>query len=69
MSNRMFRPGDKVKAFLDANFAGILVSIKQVQATQWIAEGTASVEFVASVQMKDGTIRNIRLSELMHDDI
>lgn len=65
---RRFKPGDKVKAFLDANFAGVLVSITERPSSQWIAEGTSSVEFYANVQLKNGVVKTIKLSELMHDD-
>lgn len=65
---RRFKPGDKVRAFLDANFAGVIVNITERPTSQWIAEGTASVEFYASVRLRDGVIKNIKLSELMHDD-
>lgn len=65
---RRFKPGDKVKAFLDANFAGVIVSIVDKPSTLWIAEGTASVEFYANVQLKNGLIKTIKLSELMHDE-
>ena len=66
--SRRFKAGDKVKAFLDANFAGIIVNVQERGTSQWLAEGTSSIEFYAIVQMKDGTLRNIKLSELMHDD-
>jgi hypothetical protein len=65
---RRFKLGDKVKAFLDANIAGTIVQIHQVQANQWLAEGTTSVEFLVDVQLKDGRIRRIKMSELHHDD-
>jgi len=65
---RRFKPGDKVRAFLDANFAGVIVSITEKPTFQWIAEGTSSVEFYANVQMKNGIIKTIKFSELMHDD-
>lgn len=65
---RRFKPGDKVRAFLDANFAGVIVSITEKPTLQWIAEGTSSVEFYANVQMKNGIIKTIKFSELMHDD-
>lgn len=65
----MFKVGDKVKAFLDARIAGTIVQIHQVQATQWLAEGTASIEFLVDVKLSDGNIRRIKMSELMHDDI
>jgi hypothetical protein len=57
-----------VKAFQDARIIGTIVQIHQVQATQWLAEGTASVEFLVDVLLKDGTIRRIKMSELHHDD-
>ena len=65
---RRFKAGDKVRAFLDANFAGVIVSITDRPAKQWLAEGTASIEFYANVQLKNGTVKTIKLSELMHDD-
>lgn len=66
---RRFKVGDKVKAFLDARIAGIIVEIHQVPATQWIAEGTASVEFYVDVRVANGQIKRVKMSELMHDDI
>jgi len=65
---RRFKSGDKVRAFLDSSFAGNIVDIKDRPSSQWLAEGTASIEFIATVRMRDGSIRNIKLSELMHDD-
>jgi len=65
---RRFKVGDKVKAFLDANIAGTIEQIHQVQATQWLAEGTASVQFLVDVRLKSGKICRIKMSELMHDD-
>jgi hypothetical protein len=66
---RRFKIGDKVRAFLDAKIAGHIVQIHQVQATQWLAEGTASIEFLVDVKLADGKIRRVKMSELMHDDI
>jgi hypothetical protein len=66
---RRFKVGDKVKAFLDSRIAGTIIEIHQVQATQWLAEGTASVEFLVDVKLQNGGIRRIKMSELMHDDI
>lgn len=65
---RRFKVGDKVRAFLDAKISGVIVNITQAQATQWLAEGTASVEFFAEIKLKDGSIRKIKMSELMHED-
>lgn len=65
---RRFKIGDKVRAFLDANFAGEIVGIREVPTTKWMAEGTSSVEFLVSVKLNDGTVKNIKMSELMHDD-
>lgn len=65
---RRFKIGDKVKAFLDARIAGTIAEIHQMQATQWLAEGTASIEFLVDVRLKDGSLRRIKMSELMHDD-
>lgn len=65
----MFRVGDKVKAFLDSRIAGTIVAIHQVQATQWLAEGTASIEFFVDVKLNNGKIHKIKMSELMHDDL
>jgi hypothetical protein len=65
---RRFKAGDKVKAFLDARIAGTIVDIRHVQATQWLAEGTASVEFLVDVKLGDGRILSVKMSELMHDD-
>lgn len=65
---RRFKVGDKVKAFLDSRIAGTIVNIRQVQATQWLAEGTASIEFLVDVKPVDGRILTIKMSELMHDD-
>lgn len=65
---RRFKVGDRVRAFLDAKISGVIVNITQIQATQWIAEGTASVEFLAEIKLNDGSIRKIKMSELMHED-
>ena len=66
---RMFKVGDKVKAFLDSRISGTIAQIHQVQATQWLAEGTASIEFLVDVKLPNGKIHRIKMSELMHDDI
>lgn len=66
---RMFKIGDKVRAFLDSRISGTIVEIRQVQATQWLAEGTASIEFLVDVKIASGQIIKIKMSELMHDDI
>lgn len=66
---RRFKIGDKVKAFLDSRIAGTIAEIQQVQATQWLAEGTASVEFLVSVRLQSGQIVKVKMSELMHDDL
>lgn len=66
---RRFKVGDKVKAFLDARIAGTIVQIHQVTATQWLAEGTASVEFYVDVRTTSGQIKRVKMSELDHDDI
>lgn len=66
---RRFKVGDKVKAFLDSRIAGHIVQIHQVQATQWLAEGTASVEFFVDVKLANEKIVKIKMSELAHDDI
>lgn len=66
---RRFKIGDKVRAFLDARIAGTIVEIHQVQATQWLAEGTASIEFYVDVKITNGQIKRVKMSELMHDDI
>lgn len=67
--SRMFKVGDKVRAFLDSRIAGTIVAIHQVQATQWLAEGTASIEFLVEVKLSNGVITKIKMSELMHDDL
>ena len=66
---RRFKVGDKVKAFLDSRISGTIVQIHQVQATQWLAEGTSSIEFLVDVKLSSGKIHRIKMSELMHDDI
>jgi hypothetical protein len=65
---RRFKAGDRVKAFLDSRIAGTIVDIRQMQATQWLAEGTASVEFLVDVKLADGRVLAVKMSELMHDD-
>ena len=65
---RRFKVGDKVKAFLDANIAGIILQIHQIHANQWLAEGTVSVEFLVDVMLENGKICRVKMSELFHDD-
>lgn len=67
--SRMFKVGDKVRAFLDANIAGNIVEIRSMPVSHWMSEGAASVEFVADVRTKTGKIYKIKLGELMHDDV
>ena len=67
--SRRFKIGDKVKAFLDSKIAGTIIDIQSRQSTQWLAEGTASIEFYVDVKLKDGSIYKIKMSELMHDDL
>lgn len=67
---RMFKVGDKVVAFLDSRIAGHIAQIHQVPSSQWLAEGTASVEFLVDVKIAaSGKIHRIKMSELMHDDL
>ena len=66
---RRFKVGDKVTAFLDSTFSGTIVSISSRSSTQWISEGTSSIEFFVDVKFKTGQVRTIKMSELMHDDL
>lgn len=66
---RRIKIGDRVKAFLDANIAGEVVNIVSRPVSHWMVGGTSSVEFWVDVRLANGTVRNIKLSELTHDDL
>jgi len=67
---RRMKPGDRVKAFLDANIRGEIIEIvhRPAPATALMVGGVPPFEAYANIRLANGNIVTVKTTELFHED-
>lgn len=65
---RRIRVGDRVQAFLDTRIKGKVLAINESKNVPWMVGGTASTEFICTLELDDGKQIAVKMNELHHVD-
>ncbi len=63
---RTIRVGDEVQAFLAPEIKGRVTQVKYKDSRECLVGGTATKIMVCEVQLRDGTVRECKASDLFH---
>jgi len=61
---RMIQKGDRVKAFLDGNFAGEVIDVIEESPRVWTVEGTQATVRYCIIKLNDGRLAKAKSSDL-----